>query len=84
MFWDQSVTGVISTHELDTYKVSLRAWDVNNAVDREFIALTAGNTPSCTISQPTGGILAIIPPTTDPHVAGAVWNSTGVLVISAG
>jgi hypothetical protein len=81
MFWDQGVTGVISTHELDTYKVSLRAWDVNDAVDREFIALTAGNTPNCKISQPTGGSLIFIPPTSSPGVSGALWNNAGTLTL---
>ena len=30
-----------------------------------------------------GGAVVYIPPTTDPAVAGAVWNNGGVLAISA-
>jgi len=25
-----------------------------------------------------------VPPTADPHVLGAVWNSSGTLIVSAG
>jgi hypothetical protein len=49
-----------------------------------FITLAAAATPVCTIAQPSGGTLALIPPTTDPHVVGAIWNNLGVLAISAG
>lgn len=35
-----------------------------------------------TLTIAAGG--ALILPTADPHIAGAVWNNAGVLAISAG
>jgi hypothetical protein len=38
---------------------SLQAYDVNNTTYRDFITLSANNTPSCAIGAPSGGTLAI-------------------------
>lgn len=62
----------------------LQAYDVDGAAYVTFGTLKAANAPVLTISQPTGAILAIVVPSTDPHVAGAVWNNSNVLAISAG
>lgn len=62
----------------------IQAYDVNGTTYRTFVTLTNGDVPSCTISQPAGGTLVFIPPTTDPHVVGALWNNTGTLALSAG
>lgn len=64
--------------------VLIQAYDVNGTTYRTFLTATAANVPTLTVSQPSGGILAIIPPTDDPHVVGAIWNNSGTLAISAG
>jgi len=65
-------------------KIELQARDVDGADWSVFGTLLSGNTPSFTIAQPTGGSLLIKPPTTDPHVAGALWNNSGLAMISSG
>lgn len=62
----------------------LQAYDVNGTAYKTFATLTNADVPSCVLSQPSGGILGIVPPTADPHVIGAIWNNTGLIVISAG
>lgn len=62
----------------------VQAYDVDGTAYKTFGTLTNGNTPSLNISQPSGGILAILPPSDDPHVAGAIWNNNGTLAVSAG
>lgn len=62
----------------------IQGYDVDGTAYKTFATMTNSNTPTWTISQPSGGILAYIPPTTDPHVVGALWNNAGTLTISAG
>lgn len=68
----------------DLNSTFFRAYDVDGATYRTFAALINGNVPQFTVSQPAGGVLAIIPPSADPHVVGAIWNNAGTLAISAG
>jgi hypothetical protein len=77
-------SGAIVGHTNATDALKLGAYDVDGTAYKYFIVLTAGNTPSCAISQPAGGSLLISPPTADPHVAGVLWNNSGLAVISAG
>lgn len=53
-FWDQSVTGVIATHDQDTWKLALEAYDVNDAVYRNCGQLLAANVPSFSITSANG------------------------------
>lgn len=62
----------------------LQAYDVDGTTYKTFGTLTNGDAPSLTLSQPSGGILAVVPPSADPHVVGAIWNNLGTLAISAG
>ena len=62
----------------------VQGYDVDGAAYKTFVTVANSNTPTFTLSQPSGGILAYVVPTSDPHVVGALWNSTGTLTISAG
>lgn len=74
----------IKTDTTTAHTAVLQAYDVDGAAYKTFATLTNANSPSLNISQPAGGILAIIPPSVDPHVVGAIWNNSGTLAISAG
>ena len=58
--------------------------DTDTGARAVFVLFTSGSTPTAVISQPAGGTLAIVPPSADPHVVGAIWNNAGTLTISAG
>lgn len=62
----------------------IQGYDVDGTAYKTFATMTNSNTPTFNISQPAGGILAILPPSADPHVVGAIWNNAGTLAISAG
>jgi len=62
----------------------LQAYDTDGFSYSNFVTLTTGATPSCEISEPAGGSLLVKPPTADPHVAGALWNNSGLAMISSG
>lgn len=64
--------------------LAIGARDTDTHSRAVFATLTSGSTPTAVISQPSGGTLAIVPPSTDPHVVGAIWNNAGTLAISAG
>lgn len=72
----------LKTDTTTAHTAVLQAYDVNGTTYRTFGLLTNGDVPSFTVSQPAGGILAVIPPTSDPGVSGAIWNDTGTLKIS--
>lgn len=74
----------VRTDTTTAHTALLQAYDVNGATYKTFATLTNADVPSLNISQPSGGILAVIPPSADPHVAGAIWNNSNVLAISAG
>lgn len=74
----------IKTDTTTAHTALLQAYDVDGAAYKTFATLTNANSPSLNISQPSGGILAIVPPSADPHVVGAIWNNSGTLAISAG
>jgi hypothetical protein len=74
--------GVIRTSTTTAHTALFQAYDVNGTAYKTFATLTNGDVPSFTISQPSGGILAFIPPTSDPGVPGAIWNNAGTLAIS--
>jgi hypothetical protein len=74
----------LKTDTTTAHTALLQAYDVNGTTYRTFATLTNGDVPSFTVSQPSGGVLALIPPTADPHVVGAIWNNSGTLAISAG
>ncbi len=76
--------GTLRTDTTTAHTAMVQAYDVNGTTYRTFATLTNGDVPSFTVSQPSGGILAVIPPTADPHVVGALWNNAGTLAISAG
>ena len=48
--------------------------------------VTAQDGLAATVAAPIGiGInTTLVPPTSDPHVVGQIWNNSGVLAISAG
>lgn len=74
----------LQTDTTTAHTALVQAYDVDGAAYKTFATLTNGNTPSLNISQPSGGVLAFIPPASDPHVVGALWNNSGTLAISAG
>ncbi len=76
--------GAITTDTTTAHTALIQAYDVNGTTYRTFATLTNGDVPSFAISQPSGGLLLISPPTTDPHVSGAIWNNTGLVVVSTG
>lgn len=76
--------GAIQTDQTTGHTAVLQAYDVDGAAYKTFVTLLNGNTPRFTIEQPAGGSLVILPPTSDPHVAGALWNNSGLAVISSG
>ncbi len=76
--------GTLRTDTTTNHTAVFQAYDVDGTAYKTFATLTNANTPSLTISQPSGGVLAFIPPTADPHVVGALWNNAGTLAISEG
>lgn len=78
------IGGALQADTTTAHTVLLQAYDVDGTAYVTFMTLLNGNTPQCTISQPAGATLAFIPPATDPHVVGALWNNAGTLTISAG
>jgi len=55
-----------------------------NGTVYEISANDNGSLKVVNVRNPTVVLPITIPPTTDPHVAGAIWNQAGVLKISAG
>jgi hypothetical protein len=82
--WTVANGKALRTDTTTAHTAILQAYDVNGTTYRTFATLTNADVPSFTVSQPSGGILALIPPTADPHVVGAIWNNSGTLAISAG
>ena len=74
----------IKTDQTNAHTALIQAYDVDGAAYLTFLTLLNGNTPSLTLAEPSGGSLLIKPPTADPHVAGALWNNSGLAVISSG
>lgn len=74
--------GALRPDTTTAHTALLQAYDVNGTAYKTFGTLTNGDVPSFTVSQPSGGVLAIIPPTSDPGVSGAIWNNMGTLAIS--
>lgn len=72
----------IKTTTATANTVVFQAYDVNGATYRTFGTLLSGDVPSFTLSQPAGGILAVLPPTADPGIAGALWSNSGALALS--
>lgn len=70
------------TNTTTAHTATFQAYDVNGATYRTFGTLLNGDVPRFTVSQPAGGVLAIIPPTSDPGIPGAIWNNAGTLAIS--
>lgn len=81
LYRENADDGIITTHTQAGNVLNLSAWDTDDLTDRSFLKTTAGPTPKLTIQAPIGGALAIIPPTANPGITGALWNDSGVLKV---
>lgn len=73
----------VKTDAVTAHTALFQAYDVNGATYRTFGTLTNADVPSFVISQPAGGALGIVFPTSDPMIIGAWWNNAGTLTVSA-